>query len=139
MRYKLLAIAFSVMLIGLLVAVPAARADAANHEVVFTVNTPVEVPGVVLLPGKYDMKFLDDHIVEIIAEDGNRAIGYFEVSPALRTGPIEQLEISFTRPEAGGVPRLKEVFCPGAEAGFEFHYPSRHVTRMEVTQLLHRQ
>ena len=122
MRHRLAAITLSTALIGMFVAVPSAWANAGNQKIIFTVNAPVDVPGHVLEPGRYAMKFADNadyDVVQITAVNGAQFIGYFDVIPVLRSKDLGHVELSFTHPETGRVPELKEFFYPGNKTGYE--------------------
>lgn len=125
MRHKLAAIAFGIALIALFAAVPAVRADTANEKIVFTVTVLVNVPGQVLAPGKYEMKFAEDgdyKVVQISTADGARPVGLFEVIPVERSRDLSQVEVEFTQTGARERPRLNEFFYPGDKTGYQFEY-----------------
>jgi hypothetical protein len=128
MNRKLAVTAFSALLIALCVAVPAARADVGNQEMIIRVkHAAVDMPGVVLTPGKYDMKFLDlEHkVVMITTADGQRPVGFFEVFPVSRNHRREKAKLMLSKNGAGAPPRLSEFFYPETRTGYEFIYSRR--------------
>ena len=132
MNRKLAAIALSA-LIAIFVAVPAARATNADQEIIFSVkNAPLEVPGHVLLPGQYEMRFtnLEHDVVLITTADGTRPIGFFDVLPVKldhRTTfglPMAtNVKMVLAKAVPGTPERLKEFFYSDRTTGFKFLYP----------------
>ncbi len=123
-KRRILQVVFVVALFGI-VLLPAASAGTGNEEMIVTIKkAPVELPGQVLLPGKYDFKFSNDErqTMEITTADGQHPIGFFEVVPITRPNRLDQAEIDLTKPKPGSVPRIRDFFYPGTKTGYKFLY-----------------
>ncbi len=124
MNRKILQVVFVVALFGL-VLLPAARAGTGDEEMIVTIKkAPVELPGQVLLPGKYDFRFVNDErqVVAITTADGQHPIGFFDVVPITRPNRLGQAEIDLTKPKPGSVPRIRDFYYPGTKTGYKFVY-----------------
>lgn len=132
MNRKLAALVFCLALFGALL-VPSARADQGNQEMIVTVrNVPLEVPGGVLKPGKYDMRFagLEHAVVEITTADGSKPIGFFEVIPVSRSHRSDHARLDLSNAAPGSASRLTDFFYPDMKTGYEFQYSQPRVTAM---------
>jgi hypothetical protein len=138
MNRRLVAFVFCLALFGALL-VPSARADEANQEMIVTIkNGALEIPGRVLEPGRYDVKFADlEHQVLLISTaDGREPIGFFEVFPISRSHRTNHARLDLSEPAPGAVTRLTDFFYPGSKTGYELEYPQTQVEAMArgVTQ-----
>jgi hypothetical protein len=132
MNRKLAALVFCLALFGAPL-VPSARADEGNQEMMVTIkNAPLEVPGSVLKPGKYDMRFagLEHDVVEITTADGSKSIGFFEVLPVSRSHRSDHARLDLSKAAPGSVSRLTDFFYPDMKTGYEFQYSQPRVTAM---------
>ncbi len=105
---------------------PAAKADSANWETYMTFSAPVEIPGMVLIPGKYEFKLLDylmpDDVVAIYNSQGE----LLEAIPAIpdyRLKPASKTLVTLEERSAGSPEAIKSWFYPGQVYGVEFLYP----------------
>ncbi len=123
---KVLAVVFLMALIGTLV--PVATADADNREVQFTVNGPVEAPGVILGPGTYDLKLMGDGstVAGIWSGDGSKFYGYFDTVPVDRNHTPRKASVVLEGSGKAAPNRIEEWFYPGDQDGNEFLYPKTH-------------
>jgi hypothetical protein len=132
MNYRFLAVVFCLALFGALF-VPSARADEANQEMIMTIKKgALEVPGRVLQPGKYDLRFadIDQHVLEITTADGREPIGFFEVIPTSRLHRTDNVRLDLSEPAPGSVTRLTDFFYPDMKTGYKFEYPRPKVSIM---------
>jgi hypothetical protein len=113
-----------VVLLGML-AVPAARADSLDEKLVVTVGSDsIEIPGGVLTPGEYVMRFLalQRKVLEISTLDG-RPIGFFAVVPTLPSVRFGEVQLDLSISKQGGLERLTGFVNPDVGVGYEFVYP----------------
>lgn len=135
MRQKLFAMLFSVVLLGLMI-VPNARADSGNQAINFTVKRgDLEVPGRVLTPGRYDMRFLtmEHDVVLITKANGTQPIGFFDVVPISRDRRRDHLKLEFSEATKTAPERLMGFFYPDTRTGYEFQYP-QHPATLEASR-----
>jgi len=126
MNRKLFAIAFCLVLLGG-IAVPSAKADTGNEEMTFIVkNGPIELPGRVLQPGRYDMKFIDleHHVVLVTKADGSAPIGFFDVVPISRARLKDNAQLQLSKSAKAAPDRLRDFFYPDLHTGYKFMYPN---------------
>jgi len=112
----------------LLVAALPLAADDWNKRTTVTFDQPVEVPGLVLLPGTYTFKLMDSpsdrHIVTIYNEDGTRLYTTILTINNYRLNRTSNSVFKFTEERAKGAPQaLRCWFWPGDNWGQEFVYP----------------
>lgn len=110
-----------------LLAVPRAQADEWNKMTDVTFNEPVEIPGMVLSPGKYVFKLMDSesdrNIVQIFSADQKHLYATILAIPDLRLHPTGKTVITFEERAKGSPEAIKAWFYPGDEYGQEFVYP----------------
>lgn len=113
---------FAVALVGI-VLVPSARADQDNKEVRFKVNGPVEVPGRVLNPGRYDLRLMGNGstVAGLWNAKGNKFYGYFDTIPVTREHR-GHLRVELAGSGANAPKRLSQWFYPGDKTGNELIY-----------------
>ncbi len=122
--------AFVSTIVLVLVAIAPAMADEWNQEIIFSVNNPIDMPGRVLEPGKYIIQFADDaHRFVDLSTAAGEQIGFYQVIPISREVRKDQAQFVFARPK-NSLPELKAFFYPDLKTGYEFAYPTAHVTRM---------
>lgn len=133
MRWRLFMFAMSFALAGLAVA-PRARADEMNKETIFTFKEPIEVPGRVLPPGKYDFKLLDAvsdrDIVEVYNADQTHLIALFMGIPDYRSNTPGKTIVTFEERKTSAPEALKTWFYPGDNYGLEFVYPKQRAMEL---------
>ena len=125
MKQLVLAVA-SIGLLGVAIA-PSARADQWNKKTILTVNETVQVPNMVLPPGKYVIKLLDSqsdrHIVQIFNGDETQLLTTILAIPNYRLQPAGKTVFGFWETPLGQPKALRAWFYPGDNFGQEFAYP----------------
>jgi LPXTG-motif cell wall-anchored protein len=130
MNIKLLAAFFSAGLATLCYWVPPALADEWNKKTIFTFDEPVEVPGHVLMPGKYVFELADlssdRNVVQIFSEDKN-GVDHL-VTTAMAVGAYQwntpdKPEVTFEERHTNSPEAVHKWFYPGDNYGWEFVYP----------------
>jgi hypothetical protein len=112
---------------------PQAKADDYNPKTVLTFNSPVEVPGQVLLAGTYVFKLIDSqpdqsivqvyNILQVYNQDEDHLYGTFLVVPNYRLKPTGNPIITFEEQAAGTPQIIKAWFYPSGDYGYQFVYP----------------
>jgi LPXTG-motif cell wall-anchored protein len=126
----------SVSCAALLVAgfVPQARADAWNKKTIMTINEPLQVPKMVLQPGKYVLKLVDSqsdrHIVQIFDEKEKHLFTTILAIPNYRLRVRGKTEFQFWETPAGQPHALRAWFYPGDNFGHEFAYDLKMSTQI---------
>jgi hypothetical protein len=114
----------------------AALADEFDHATVITFTQPVQIPGQVVPTGTYLFELADHgtetHVVQIFSADRSVLYGTFLTSSTDLQEPVNDVEVTFAEPEAGGPPVLLKWFYPGSEIGNEFVYSKQ--TEKQVAQ-----
>lgn len=113
---------------------PAAHADEWNKLTIITVNEPIQVPNMVLPPGKYAIQLLDSpsdrHIVQIFNADRTHLITTILAMPNYRLEPTGKTMLSFWETPPGQPKALRAWFYPGDNFGQEFAYPKSAATQI---------
>lgn len=132
MNHKLAAIAFSLLVAGLLV--PKAKADEDNQAVLFSLTSPVEVPHAVLPPGRYEIRLLGDgsSMAEIWSADTSRFYGVFGTTPVDRSD-ARGSRVVFAGPENDTPKRIEKWFYGGHQTGNELLYPTKSIVPLAST------
>jgi hypothetical protein len=107
------------------VLVPQARADQANREILFRTDAPIEVPGRVLDPGRYELKLvgINDHVAGLWNARGSKFYGFFDTIPVDRQH-AGKLKVDLSGSGENAPKRLSEWFYPGDKTGYELLYPN---------------
>lgn len=109
-------------------------AQPSDKRTFFTFNTPVEVPGVALPPGKYIFRIVDPtsggKVVQVLSADGTKPYAMFFTIPAERLTPPDEPEIRFMETPEGVPPAIKTWWHPGETIGREFIYPKEQARRL---------
>jgi outer membrane biosynthesis protein TonB len=127
-RFSLLGIAALAMLVvaGLNSAL---NADEYDRKTVISISQPLEVPGVVLPPGKYVMRLFNSssnrHIVQFMNERQNQQLALTFAVAAERVRPAEKTVLTMYEGSQGAPPALRAWYYPGDTIGQEFLYPHR--------------
>ena len=106
------------------------RADEWNKRTEFQFSAPVEIPGKVLVPGKYVFELADSqsdrNIVQVYSEDsdGNESLvaTVMAVSDYMTETPDKPI-IHFEERHSGTPEAIHSWFYPGDNTGWEFVYP----------------
>ena len=107
--------------------VPATKADPLYKRTEVTFQQPVEIPGMVLMPGKYVMKLLDPHmqrnIVRFYNPQENHMYAMVFTVPDYRLTPTDHTVITFEERAHNAPQAIKTWFPAGDNWGAEFVYP----------------
>src|SRR5579871_3802348 len=136
---KLPTSAFPLFLLAGLVATPAlapqARADEVNKKTVLTVEEPLQIDEVVLQPGKYVLRLLDEstdrHVVQIFNADETHIIDTVVAIATERLQQTAKTTFAFYETPAGTVKALRVWYYPGDNYGQKFPYP-KHLQALAV-------
>jgi hypothetical protein len=106
-------------------------ADDWNKRIDFQFSAPVEIPGKVLMPGKYVFELLDSDsdrsIVQVYSEDSNgkqSPVAMIQAIPAYIANIPDKPVIRFEERPSGGPEAIHSWFYPGEHTGWEFVYPN---------------
>ena len=106
---------------------PNAAASEWDKKTMVTFDHPVEIPGVVLVPGTYvfDLENTvgDRHVVQVWSGDDMHLIATIMTVPASRPEPAEQSIFTFEERGADSPLALDSWFFPGDTTGQKFEYP----------------
>jgi len=123
---KKLAFVLGAGLMGALLT-PTAVADQWDKKTILTVNEAIQLPNIVLAPGKYVMKLAESpsnrHIVQIFNEDQSQIQTTILAIPNYRLEPTGKTQFSFWETPPGQPKALRAWFYPGDNFGQEFAYP----------------
>lgn len=119
-------------------AITPAMADDWNKETRVQINEPVQIPGKVLLPGKYIFKLVDGEsnrkTVEVFSEDaGGRQqfITFVQTISAYKMDTPDKAIIGLEERPSGAPEAIHNWFYPGDNFGWEFVYPKSE--RLQVS------
>ena len=108
------------------VGMPNARASESDWDTFMTFSAPVEIPGMVLAPGKYEFRILDytgsGYLVVVRNSDGD----YLEAIQAEsihRTKTTDKTVVNLEIRNPKSPEAIKSWFYPGEDYGVEFVYP----------------
>jgi hypothetical protein len=109
---------------------PAIHGDEWNLATRFTVNTPFEVPNLVLQPNTpYVIRLHDSpaerNVVQIFNDDQSKMLTMFMAVSDERTQPTDKTLFTFIETSPGFPLPMKEWFYPGRLRGLEFVYPKQ--------------
>ncbi len=126
MRYLRFAVSTLCLVMLMVFAIPSAKADVADRDTFLTFSAPVEVPGMCLLPGKYEFRIADTgrpaNVVEILNSKGH-LLEIVEVAADYRTVTTDKTKVTLERRAPGQLESIKSWFYPGLNYGVEFVYP----------------
>lgn len=116
-----------------------ANADGANLRTILKVYQPIEVPGKVLLPGKYVMKLLDPNfgrsVVAIYNANQTHLVDAFMATPDFRMQPESKSVFLFDETPAGDPLALGSWFYPEKHFGLRFLYPHAQAATIYSTSI----
>lgn len=124
--------------LGVMTITPKASADEWNKKTIITINEPMEVAGVVLIPGTYVFKLQDSqadrHIVLIQNDREDKTYAQVFAVPDYRIQPTGSSRFLFWETPAGQPKALRAWFYPGDYFGQEFMYPKERATQIAKVQ-----
>jgi hypothetical protein len=131
---KILVALMAVLFFVFLIVVTPANGDQWNKKTILTFTGPVELPGIVLPPGKYVFKLLDSlanrHIVQVFNESEDHIYATILAIPDFRLTPKDRTVVRFDERPAGSPEALRAWFYPGDNFGQEFVYPKVRATEL---------
>lgn len=120
--------------LGILVILPAAKADEWNQRTVLTFSEAVEIPGQILPAGTYVFKVANSsssrHIVQVFNKHENHVYATFLAIPSHRARPSEKTIVRFEERAAGSPQAIKTWFYPHKTYGHEFVYPKNQALEL---------
>jgi hypothetical protein len=125
-------------LVGLMAAslAPVTKADPLYKRTEVTFNQPVEIPGMVLVPGTYVMKRLDPYLhrdyVRFYNPQENHMYAMVRAIPDYRVTPTDHTVITFEERAHNAPQAIKEWFPAGGNWGEEFVYPKAETIAASV-------
>jgi hypothetical protein len=127
-KFKILWLSASLALMSSMIA--PAVADEWNKETKLEFSGPVEVPGKVLVAGKYVFRLLDSesdrNIVQIFSEDANgnqKLVATIAAIPDYRENTPDKPIVHFEERASGSPEAIHSWYYPGDNTGWEFVYP----------------
>ncbi len=130
------------ILVGVFAAllIPAVNADPIKKATDLAVFQPIEIPGMVLLPGDYVIKIPDPvthaDMVGFYNEDESKLIKLVRTIPKYRLEVTDRTVITFEERSKGAPDAIKSWFFPGDNWGREFVYgKAKPVTVAEAAPL----
>lgn len=118
----------SMMFLGALVTagLPNAKADSGDWLTYMTFSAPVEIPGMVLSPGKYEFKLLDPlqpNFIVAIYNSSGQIMEAVQAIPDYRMDVTGKTVVTLEEREANRPEAIKSWFYPGENYGVDFLYP----------------
>jgi len=115
---------------------PASVADEYDKKTTITINEPLEVPGIVLQPGKYVFKLLNSssnrHIVEVMNERMDHLYALTFTAAARKIQPKGRTVLTFYEGKGDQPHAIRQWYWPGELDGQEFLYPRKQAERISA-------
>lgn len=136
MKSKLLPIAFTLALVGVVATSTSAQTNL-NNRTVLTFSQPVEVPGKVLPAGTYTFELNESmanrHIIQIMDAAGTKVVALVLAVPNRRITATEDTVVRFAEVAAGQPQAMRAWFYPGQTVGQEMVYPKKRAQELAAT------
>ncbi len=116
--------------------VPVAKADEGNWATRVTINQPVQIGGIVLVPGTYVFRLTDiwaPDVVEIYSADGQHYDGMLMGIPAYRSRTSEKSTFILEEGVKGAPEAIQYWYYPDRHHGIEFLNPHAKVAGIGKT------
>ncbi len=130
MKVRIFGAMTSMLLFGLLVTAGArkANADIDNRDTKLTFSAPVEIPGMVLIPGTYEFRLadpvgVDSSLVEVLDSRG-RALALVQACPEYHLSVSDKTVVKLEKRGPGNPEAIKEWIYPDLNYSLEFVYPA---------------
>jgi hypothetical protein len=109
-------------MLGLLTAgfAPSMRADARDKETHLTTNQPLQVGNILLAPGQYTLRLIDQGVVSVYNGDGTQLQGIILGWTAYRKDAGDKKFFTISQSQGDQPAALKCWFYPGENFGLEF-------------------
>jgi hypothetical protein len=112
-----------------------AQADTWNKMTTITVNEPLRLPMIVLQPGTYELRLVEDdayrHVIQVSDKSG-RVLTTFLAVPNYRLRATGKTEFQYWEVPAGEARALRAWFYPGDNFGHEFVYPKGETAQLSA-------
>jgi LPXTG-motif cell wall-anchored protein len=114
----------------------ASKADDYDKKTIITITEPLEVPGIVLQPGKYVFKLLNSssnrHIVEVMNERMDHLYALTFTAAARKLEPKGRTVLTFYEGKGNQPHAIRQWYWPGDVDGQEFLYPRKQAERISA-------
>jgi len=114
----------------------ASMADDYDKKTIITISEPLEVPGIVLQPGKYVFKLLNSssnrHIVEVMNERMDHLYALTFTAAARKVQPKGRTVLTFYEGKGDQPHAIRQWYWPGELDGQEFLYPRKQAARISA-------
>jgi len=114
----------------------ASMADDYDKKTIITITEPLEVPGIVLQPGKYVFKLLNSssnrHIVEVMNERMDHLYALTFTAAARKIQPKGRTVLTFYEGKGDQPHAIRQWYWPGELDGQEFLYPRKQAERISA-------
>jgi hypothetical protein len=114
-----------VLLMFIVAVAPAAKAYMGNEGSKISFDVPTKVGNLVLVPGIYDLKFVDiwnRETVSIYSETTRRFVGFATGMPATRMNASDRIDYAIEKPANDAPQALKYLYFPDETFGIQFSY-----------------
>ena len=101
------------------------NADAWDKRTILTISEPIQIPQIVLQPGKYVFKLMDSqyrHVIKVYNGDETKLITTIIAMPNERLHRTDKSQFAFWESAAGQPKALRAWFYPNDNFGHEFTY-----------------
>jgi len=107
-----------------------------TKKTIITISEPLEVPGIVLQPGKYVFKLLNSssnrHIVEVMNERMDHLYALTFTAAARKIQPKGRTVLTFYEGKGNQPHAVRQWYWPGDLDGQEFLYPHKQAERISA-------
>jgi len=114
----------------------ASLADDYDKKTIITITEPLEVPGIVLQPGKYVFKLLNSssnrHIVEVMNERMDHLYALTFTAAARKIQQKGRTVLTFYEGKGDQPHAIRQWYWPGELDGQEFLYPRKQAERISA-------
>jgi len=114
----------------------ASMADDYDKKTIITITEPLEVPGIVLQPGKYVFKLLNSssnrHIVEVMNERMDHLYALTFTAAARKVQQKGRTVLTFYEGKGDQPHAIRQWYWPGELDGQEFLYPRKQAERISA-------
>jgi hypothetical protein len=130
-----LTLAVAILFAAAFFGIPQAQADTWDKMTTVTVSEPLRLPTVVLQPGTYELRLVEDnsyrHVIQVSDKSG-RVLTTFLAVPNYRLRATGKTEFQYWEVPAGQTKALRAWFYPGDNFGHEFVYPKGETAQLSA-------
>jgi hypothetical protein len=106
--------------------IPAQAAEFLPSRTTITFSRSVELPGIVLAPGRYIFKASESGVVQVFDAKESTIYGAFLTLHSYRLEPLDKTVVTLEERETGAPPAVKGWTDAGEVTGHEFIYHDSH-------------